>query len=546
MGNAERRFALEYTQSKPNTATEGFSPVYVCPNKVKKISTRTLHEVLKAACEKYADLNCIGYQDCNFQWLSFEQAFETALHIGQGLLHLDLFAKDPPQVIGICTQPRHEALLIDMALVIQSVPSVHFHPLDDICKVLSTLQPLLIFCDESSSEILCQAHGKCEKSKLVCLVQFEQVMEKTLILAREHNLRIIHLNEVIARSAETSRIQRFSTCYSFAYSSNYEFNLIAHSNIVSNLEGISSLTVKCNDTYYSYQSLCVLQERVLIYHILKNGGKIGFGQFFFQDVPMLFPSILLLNRWYLKSIFDQISQKEKKALWKVLPKPRIILTNSAGISSEMLSQLMLKLSCPIIRIFGNNLCGIIVTSNLNDVHGENTGGLIPGVEGSLKAIPELSLSVKDINGNNLPEPKGVLYVKGSSISICGLDFPLDTSDRGVCTGLIFKRSSNNGSMAYMGAVENAWNEGIPEHLEGSFLLSEEINDIFFFQGPAGKKGVIFTDKEISIGALSSIEPSVSQWYLTSPLPGQENFPYSVSRNQSKLILLQQEKNGSSK
>ena len=142
--------------------------------------------------------------------------------IGQGLIQLGLHTLEN-EPIGICCLIRHEAIIIDIALITQSIPSIHFSPFDSIEEILVFTQPLVLFCDEHSINLICKAKKDRKNIVLEYLVPFEQIKEKNIELTRACGLKVVHMNEIIAASQNTIKIPRFSSFYSVVFSSGQQF-----------------------------------------------------------------------------------------------------------------------------------------------------------------------------------------------------------------------------------------------------------------------------------------------------------------------------------
>ena len=541
MGNANTKLNLEYTQSVPNSSTATFSPVYISPNKVEKLEPRTLFQLLQLSCEKYINSPCLGYRDPTYQWITYTEMLEASIHLGQGLINLSLYSKEA--AVGICTSHRHEALLVDMALLSQSIPSIHFLPLDQISIILSKLQLRVIFCDEYSVQAICEAKSNTPGCSLTHLIQFDQAMEKTQILAREHNVRLCHISEVISASSDIRRDPRFSTCYSVTFSPLYEFTMISHSNLISNLEGMSSLKIKSNEIYYSYQSLRSLQQRVIIYYMICKGGRIGFGVNLSEDLALLSPSIVSLTRWHVKSIYSQlISKRKTKTLVKLINNCRVLILSTPGLRSGMLGVLIGTLCCSVIRIFGNHLCGVLVISNICDKNHENSGGPVTGIETSIESHIDLQLSCKEINTDGQTAPRGVIYAKGGSIAVCGLDCVLDCSPRGVRTGLIATRNRSNGSISCLGLESYLClreNKGsiIFQFIEGAYLEIEGLQDVYVFINGGKVTGIAIAEDNIDPESIRTVDSTLKDfervecWIVKKPSDHPEiaYLPYALAR-----------------
>lgn len=537
MGNNQKKFNIEYSQSVPNTNTEDFSNIYVSPGAGKKLAQRTLYALMSYACEISFNSACIGCKDSVYTWISYGETWEIALSIGRGILNTGIYTRNASEVIGICSLPRHEVLLLDIALVSQSIPSLHFHPYDDISKILLSAQPLVIFCDESSVQAICSAKNSNSAIKLHQIVQFEQVMEKTRGLCRSHKINIINLKEVISESLVAPKTPMFSTIYTMVFSPSYTFNMITHSNAIATLEGVD-IKIKNTDIYYSYLPLSSLQERILIYYVLKSGGRVGFGQDFYPDVNLLSPSVLILNRCYLKSLHKNIQNKtEARRLKKTLSKLRIIISNTLNIQPKVLASIYKVFECSILTIFGNNICGIMIISYNYDLDSENTGGPVVGLEISLKSSSPLGLSVNNVIQDK-PMPKGIIYAKGNCISTNELDSNvLEYSNRGVNTNLIGYRNCHNGGIGIIGSLEFSFIiNGKPwfsEAIESSFLEIDGISDVFVYESNGKIFGVgvvdnMHKDRDINLNNINTQSEIIYKW-LYGSFETIKNLPYYLAR-----------------
>ena len=205
----------------------------------------------------------------------------------------------------------------------------------------------------------------------------------------------------------------------------------------------------------------------------------------------------------------------------------------------MISIISERLNCPVIRVFGNHICGVIILSSIFDRDFENDGGPILGIEVSLEDCKELRLNTKDLNSEGMPSPKGILHAKGTSISACGIDCALDLSDRGVQTGMLFSRNCHNGSMNFMGTLSNSLIlqnsiQIIPEVIEGVYLDVEGAMDNFLFCRDGNLIGIAIVDQEIPLDNFKRVEQNLNEheraneWILEYNYK-YFNLPYNMAR-----------------
>ena len=241
------------------------------------------------------------------------------------------------------------------------------------------------------------------------------------------------------------------------------------------------------------------------------------------------------------------NREEIRKIKKNIGNVRIIISNSPGIQPNMLKTIANKLECVIIRMFGNHLCGVFIISNELDKDFTNAGGPIPGLEVSLNNCDELRLSTKELNDEGKPLPKGILFAKGLCVSFNSFnEFQSDSNERGFNTGLIFERNYMNGSMSFLGCLEYAFCIDnyciIPECIEGVYLLTQGIKEIFVYNCKQILTGVAVIDNSFTQESFLTVESSlrnyekVTKWHFVD-YSEITNLPYFVSRNIIyKLVL----------
>ncbi|OMJ85047.1 hypothetical protein SteCoe_13700 [Stentor coeruleus] len=537
MGKANTKMSFVYAKALPDSKTESFTDVYKSPGCFELSYDKTLYSIFETAANSFHDLPFVGYFDTVFKWITYEQAFQMGKILGQSLANIPKNPLAKCFIVGICSGPRYENLIVDIALMSQSMASIFCGKFDDLEMILEKTQVRIMFCEEKCVKNICKAKTKINHCKLKYLILYNPLQDHTIQLIENSNLKPLLLSDLISSNPSLYlNTPKPNTPCSIFFSPSYSFTIINHHHIISTLEGMNLLKSNPNENYYSYINYSVFTERILIYFLLKTGAKIAFGENFIDSFDILNPTVLHLNRYFLKYFCVKAMNKtEVQKIKGQLNRVNFLVTSSPGIREEMIKMICEKMVWRMIRIFGNYLCGAMIVSYNFDGDLNNSGGPIGGLEISIKTLPNLFC------GRENSDFKGVLYAKGPSLSTFTLSLDiLDTGTQGIDTKMLCEISPHNGSLVYLAdkywVLESRNGETLMLQLiESVYLMTNKIQEIFVYEGYGKVLGVVIGCEDFEVDMeefeyLLEKYERVQKWLFVD-FTDVGYMPYYIARNE---------------
>lgn len=493
MGKSNTKMNFIYTKAVPDSKTESFSDIYISTGCLEMTPDRTLYSIFETAVKNFRNLPFLGYFDEVFKWISYEQAFQMGNSLGQALANIPKKPLAKCFIVGICSGPRYENVIADIALMSQSRASVFCCKFDDLEEVLEKTQVRIMFCEEKCVENICKAKTKLSHCKLSYLILYNPIQISTLKNIENSYLKPLIFSELISSnpSPNASNIPKTNTPYSIFFSPSYSFTITNHHHIISILEGMTSLKTNPHESYYSYMNYSNFTERILIYILLRKGAKIVFGENFVDSFDMLNPTVLHLNRYFFKHFcMKAMNNDEVQKVKGKLNRVNFLVMSSPGIREEMIKMICGKMTWKIVRIFGNYLCGAMLVSHYFDTDFTSSGGPVGGMEIRIKSFPG------PFYNNQSSDIKGILYAKGPNLSTFTLNLDvLDARTQGIDTEMLCEINPHNGSLTYLAdshMVFESINEEILvfQKIESVYLMTDKIQEIFVYEGYGKIIGVV--------------------------------------------------------
>ncbi|KAL5018657.1 hypothetical protein ScPMuIL_004379 [Solemya velum] len=134
-----------------------------------------------------------------YEWLSYQEVYDTAQAVGSGLIHEGLRAKNDT-FVGIYSKNRPEYTICDLACVMFSMVPVPLY--DTLGKesrlhIINTNELTHIICD--SSEKAQNLLSECEKiPKVKCIIVMETISPDQQEKAKMCGIKLIRLNQLQA------------------------------------------------------------------------------------------------------------------------------------------------------------------------------------------------------------------------------------------------------------------------------------------------------------------------------------------------------------
>ncbi|CAK71979.1 unnamed protein product (macronuclear) [Paramecium tetraurelia] len=432
----------------------------------------TLQEMLNNSVAKFGNQPCLGkYEGDNFQFLSYNQVNEEAIHLGSGISNLNLVKEVQEyqhyklKLIGIFAKNRREWMILDWANIIYGYTMVPFYDTlgpESIPFILdqTNIETMLISADATKSLLQCK-----EKHKLKNLVLLDPLSEQQANDLKNKGYHLFKFEEVV-ENGKKSTVQHaqvqpssvYTLCYTSGTTGNPKGAILSHGNFISAIGSTQATdaNITSTDVHLSYLPLPHVMERLIVLTMLFTGSSIGFYRgdpnLLKEDIQKLRPTIFasvprLYNKFYdgIKAKINEVTGVKKsfaeravrvklenlrseakytsglydKAFQGVRDlfggRCRLMITGSAPIQQEVIDFLKIAACCPILEGYGQTeSTALSFSTGAWDPKSAHLGGPAANTEFKLVDVPDMNYTSLDVV-NGVKTPRGEICLKGHGV-----------------------------------------------------------------------------------------------------------------------------------
>ncbi|CAD8156607.1 unnamed protein product [Paramecium octaurelia] len=432
----------------------------------------TLQEMVNNSVAKFGNQPCLGkYEGDNFQFLSYNQVNEEAIHLGSGISNLNLVKEVQEyqhyklKLIGVFAKNRREWMILDWANIIYGYTMVPFYDTlgpESIPFILdqTNIETMFISADATKSLLQCK-----EKHKLKNLVLLDPLSEYQASDLKNKGYHLFKFEEIV-ENGKKSTIQHaqiqpssvYTLCYTSGTTGNPKGAILSHGNFISAIASTQATdaNITSTDVHLSYLPLPHVMERLIVLTMLFTGSSIGFYRgdpnLLKEDIQKLRPTIFasvprLYNKFYdgIKAKINEVTGVKKsfaeravrvklenlrseakyksglydKAFQGVRDlfggRCRLMITGSAPIQQEVIDFLKIAACCPILEGYGQTeSTALSFSTGAWDPKSAHLGGPAANTEFKLVDVPDMNYTSLDVV-NGVKTPRGEICLRGYGV-----------------------------------------------------------------------------------------------------------------------------------